>query len=1648
MATYGLHPLESLMRERIAVLDGAMGTMIQGYGLSEADYRGKRFRDWKGKDLKGSLELLNVTQPQIIEEIHSKYLDAGADIIETNTFSGTTIGSHDFLFQGEPTRGRKDQEFFQRVVDDAGLRALVQEINFEAARIARAAADRAANETGQQRFVGGAMGPLPVAGSISPDVNDSAFRAVSFDQLRQTYFDQAKTLLDGGVDLLIVETIFDTLNGKAALFAITEALKKTRRSVPLMISGTVIDKSGRNLSGQTVEAFIISIAHAQPLILGLNCALGPDEMEPFIEEVSRVAPFYVGAYPNAGLPDPLSPTGFPETPETFAPKLVAWAANGWLNLVGGCCGTTPEHIGAIANSVRNLPPRRVEPRDPGSARASRARFGAPAETSTNVRYAKRNLPHFERPWAKYAIAFSTRNHRQLTAPERDIVLQSIVHGHEHQQYELYVACVMPDHVHVLFEPQVKDQDADGQTIFWSLTEILQAIKSATAHRINKTTGTSGPVWEKESFDRVIRSERDLQEKFHYICRNPWDARVVGQDRDYAWLWTPDRSSARAPKTAREARALPNQSAILQLSGLEPLKITPEFGFAVIGERTNITGSPKFSKLILAGDFEAALAVARQQVQGGANLLDVNMDEGMIDSEAAMTRFLNLIGSEPEIARIPIVIDSSKWSVIEAGLKCLQGKAVVNSISLKNGEEEFLRQAQLIRRYGAATIVMAFDEKGQADNFQRKIEICARAYDLLTRKAELPASDIIFDPNILTIATGLEEHRNYAVDFIEATRWIKQNLPGARVSGGVSNISFSFRGNNTVREAMHAAFLFHAIHAGLDMGIVNAGQLAVYEEIEPELRERVEDVLLNRRDDATERLVEFAERVKAKGKTAVADETWRKQPVQERLKHALVKGITDYIDNDTEEARRQYKRPLQVIEGPLMAGMSVVSDLFGSGRMFLPQVVKSARVMKKAVAYLMPFMEAEKSANAKPQGRIVMATVKGDVHDIGKNIVGVVLQCNNYDVIDLGVMVPVAKILDTAREKNADAIGLSGLITPSLDEMVHVAQEMERGGFRVPLLIGGATTSRTHTAVKIAPHYRASTVHVLDASRAVGVVNSLLNEELKSEFDKKTREDYERLRREHAAKTERKKLLTLDGARANRTPIDWNNYVPPKPEFLGLRVCASDPGSARGSRAVSGGPPETFSDTHYTKRRLPHFERPWPKYAVTWSTNARQKLSDAARKIVLDCILYWNERRYELYAACVMPDHVHILIEPRPKQEASDTTEFYSLTEILHTIKSFTAHTINELEEKSGPVWERESFDRLIRSENDLQEKFNYITRNPWDAGIARPGEEYPWVWYPGKETSRPASEMDTPAACAPRKVAITIRDLVEYIDWSPFFHAWELRGRYPAIFDDPKIGKQARELFDDAQELLEQIVAKNLLVPRGLYAFWRANTVGDDVNVYADDTGAEKIATFYFLRQQMQKPPGQSNHCLADYVAPIENQQSTIGNRQSPDYLGGFAVSIHGADELAEEFKRQHDDYSAIMTKALADRLAEAFAEYLHKQARIAWGFGRDEQLSNADLMREKYRGIRPAAGYPACPDHAEKRTLFDLLAAEKNAGIKLTESFAMHPGSSVSGLYFSHPEAKYFGVGQIGHDQAMDYALRRGEAIAAVEKRLTPNLG
>jgi 5-methyltetrahydrofolate--homocysteine methyltransferase len=1313
MAGEVLHPLEALMRERIVLLDGAMGTMVQQHKLTESDYRGERFQDWKGKDLKGSIELLLLTKPTVIDEIHRRYLEAGADIIETNTFSATTIGLHDFLFLGEPESGRKDPEFFQRVVDDADFRDLVREINTAAARIARHAADRVANETGQRRLVAGSLGPLPVTASLSPDVNDPSFRAVTFDQIRQAYADQAKALLEGGVDLLMVETIFDTLNAKAAIAAIAEIFEEAAQTVPLIISGTVTDRSGRILSGQTVEAFLTSIAHAEPLVVGLNCALGPREMEPYIEELAHGPSPYTSAYPNAGLPDPLSPTGFPETPESLAPQLGKWARNGWLNIVGGCCGTTPDHIRAIAEAVRDCAPRTLV---------------IPSEV--------------EEPRGE-----------SFSAPTRD-------------------------------------------------------------------PSTS------------LRSAQD-------------DGRT------------------------------------LQLSGLEPLNITPEMGFVVVGERTNITGSPRFSKLILAGDFEAALAVARQQVKGGANILDVNMDEGMIDSEASMTRFLHLVGSEPEIARVPIMIDSSKWSVIEAGLKCVQGKAVVNSISLKNGEEEFLRQAKLVRRYGAAVIVMAFDESGQADSLQRRIDVCARAYRLLTGRAGFPPNDIIFDPNVLTVATGLEEHRNYAVDFIAAVKWIKANLPGARTSGGLSNISFSFRGNNAVREAMHAAFLFHAIQAGLDMAIVNAGQLAVYEEIEPELKTRVEDVLLNRRDDATERLVDFAESVKATEKTPLEKEAWRHAPVEERLSHALVKGIVDFIEADTEEARQSSKRPLDVIEGPLMAGMSIVGDLFGAGKMFLPQVVKSARVMKKAVAYLLPFMEAEKDANTKPQARIVMATVKGDVHDIGKNIVGVVLQCNNYEVIDLGVMVPAAKILETARERKADVIGLSGLITPSLDEMVHVAQEMEREGFSVPLLIGGATTSRAHTAVKIAQHYRASTVHVLDASRAVGVVSNLLSDELKGDFDAKTRADYARLREEHASKSSEKKLITLEQARANRTPVDWAGYTPPKPEFIGTRV---------------------------------------------YST--------------------------------VIPSEVE---GPRRPSDAASSHE-----------------TLRGL---STP----------LRSAQD------------------------------DKETR-----------------AFTLETLIPYIDWSPFFHTWELRGRYPAIFDDPTVGKQARELFDDAQKLLDRICSEKLLTARGVHAFWPAKASGDDVVIYTDETRTERLATFHFLRQQMKKPSGQFNHCLTDFIAPTS----------SIDYLGGFAVTAGiGADELAKVFAADHDDYNAILTKALADRLAEAFAEFLHREARTAWGFGRDEKLSQEELLREKYRGIRPAAGYPASPDHTEKSTLFRLLDAENATGIALTESFAMHPGASVSGLYFSHPDSKYFGVGKIGGDQVRDYAARKNVTVEYVEKWLAPNL-
>ncbi|HZH49467.1 MAG TPA: methionine synthase [Nitrospira sp.] len=1218
--------LERLLRERIVILDGAMGTMIQQRKLDEAAFRGERFKNWK-KDLKGHNDLLNITQPALIEDIHRQYLEAGADIVETNTFNSQAISLVDYHME---TLGYE----LSKAGAECAKRAVV---NVQAA------------QPGRHCFVAGAIGPTTKTSSISTDVNNPAARGTTYEELISAYSDQVRGLLDGGADILLVETIFDTLNAKAAFFAIQQLFAGGARPVPIMASVTFIQAgSNRGVTGQTVEAFWNSISHVPLLSVGMNCALGPKEMRPLIEELSQIAPIYLSAHPNAGLPNPLLPTGFPETPETLAPQLRDWAQNGWLNIVGGCCGTTPAHIKLIVEAVRGITPRTI----------------------------------------------------------------------------------------------------------------------------------------------------------------------------------------------------PTVEPYTRLSGLEALTIRPESNFVNIGERTNVTGSPAFAKLILAGDYEAALSVARQQVEGGAQIIDINMDEGMLDSNAAMEKFLRLVASEPDICKVPIMVDSSKWEVLETGLKNIQGKPVVNSISLKEGEHKFTEQATLIHRYGAALVVMAFDESGQADTLERKKEICARSYKILTERVGVPPTDIIFDPNILTVATGIEEHNNYAVNFIEATKWIKQNLSGAKVSGGISNISFSFRGNNIVREAMHAAFLYHAVKAGLDMGIVNAGQLAVYEEIPKDLLELVEDVLLNRRPDATERLVTFAETVKQKGKVAVKDDEWRKGTVEERLSHALVKGITDYIDQDTEEARQKYPKPLSVIEGPLMSGMNVVGDLFGSGKMFLPQVVKSARVMKKAVAYLMPFMEAEKQrlGDYRSQGKILLATVKGDVHDIGKNIVGVVLGCNNYDVIDLGVMVPCEKILAAAREQKADIVGLSGLITPSLDEMVHVAKEMTREGFDVPLLIGGATTSKAHTAVKIAPSYEPSVVHVLDASRAVGVVGSLMSREQKPGFVQQVREDYSRVRQAHQDRGE-KALLSLEKARAHRLSCDWNSVDIPVPAFLGTRV-----------------------------------------------------------------------------------------IEDQPLVE------------------------------------------------------------------------------------------------------------LLPYIDWSPFFHTWELKGRYPAIFEDATIGARATELFADAQQLLDRIINEKLLQARGVYGFFAASSVGDDIALYTDATRSTILTTIHTLRQQLAKPEAQPNLALADYVAPKESGRT--------DHVGAFAVTAGiGLDELCRLFDKDHDDYNSIMAKALADRLAEAFAEYLHKQARKEWGYGKSERLTHDELIRERYRGIRPAPGYPACPDHTEKRLLFDVLHVETHAGITLTESFAMLPAAAVSGFYFAHPQAKYFAVGKIGRDQVEDYARRKGMDQRTVERWLSPNL-
>ncbi|CAG0930931.1 MAG: Methionine synthase [Rhodocyclaceae bacterium] len=1211
--------LRTLLAQRILILDGAMGTLIQRHGLQEADYRGTRFAG-HAKELKGNNDLLLLTKPELIRGLHAEYLAAGADIVETNTFNATSISQADY-----------------------GLEALAYELNVAGAKVAREAADEYSTPD-KPRFVAGVLGPTSRTASISPDVNDPGFRNVGFDELVAAYTDAVRGLCDGGADLILVETIFDTLNAKAALYAVEQHFDRIGRRLPIMISGTITDASGRTLSGQTTEAFWNSLGHARPLSIGLNCALGAKELRQYVEELSRISDCFVSAHPNAGLPNPLAPTGYDETPEMLATEIADWARAGLINIAGGCCGTTPAHIAAIAKALAGVPPRR------------------PAQTDFSLR----------------------------------------------------------------------------------------------------------------------------------------------------------------------------------LSGLEPFNVSESSLFVNVGERTNVTGSRAFARLILNGQFAEAVAVARAQVEAGAQVIDVNMDEAMLDSQAAMVKFLNLIASEPDIARVPVMIDSSKWEVIEAGLKCLQGKGIVNSISLKEGEAKFLEQARKVRRYGAAVIVMAFDEQGQADTLERKKAICRRSYELLVREG-FPPGDIVFDPNVFAVATGIAEHDNYAVDFIEATRWIRQNLPGAKVSGGISNVSFSFRGNDPVREAVHTVFLYHAIQAGLSMGIVNAGQLGVYEDIPLELRERVEDVVLNRRPDAGERLVEVAASVKGAARESTQDLAWREKPVRERLAHALVKGITDFIVADTEEARLESKRPLDVIEGPLMDGMNTVGDLFGAGKMFLPQVVKSARVMKQAVAHLIPFIEEDKRrSGASSKGKIVIATVKGDVHDIGKNIVGVVLGCNGYEIVDLGVMVPAEKILHAAKEHGAQAIGLSGLITPSLEEMSHVAAEMQRQGFDLPLLIGGATTSRAHTAIKIAPHYGGATVYVPDASRAVGVVTKLLSAEMRATFVAEIAADYEKARAQHAGK-KGVPLVTLEAARANR--------------------CQS---------------------------------------------------IDAA---------------------------------PQPRQPGVQVLANYDLAQ------------------------------------------------------------------------------------------------LVPCLDWSPFFQTWDLAGAYPAILDDAKVGETARQVFADGQAMLKRIVEEKWLTASGVFGIFPANAVGDDVELYADETRTQTLMTWHNLRQQQVRPEGKPNYCLSDFIAPKDSGVA--------DYVGAFAVTAGlGIERKLAEFEAQHDDYNAILLKALADRLAEAFAEHLHQRVRREyWGYAADEALSNEEMIAEKYRGIRPAAGYPACPDHTEKGSLFALLEAEKHTGMALTESFAMHPAASVSGFYLAHPAARYFAVTKIGRDQLEDYAKRKGMTLAEAERWLAPVL-
>jgi 5-methyltetrahydrofolate--homocysteine methyltransferase len=1243
--------LTALLRARILVLDGAMGTMIQRHTFSEAEYRGERFADWHS-DLKGNNDLLTLTQPETISAIHRAYLEAGSDIIETNTFNAQRISLGDY-----------------------SMESLAYELNVEAARLARAQCDAVtAADPSRPRYVGGALGPTNRTASISPDVNDPGARNVSYVELVEAYLEAANGLVDGGADLLVIETIFDTLNAKAAIFAVETLFEQRGRRWPVMISGTITDASGRTLSGQVTEAFWHSIRHASPLLVGLNCALGAQEMRPYLAEISRLADCFVSCYPNAGLPNAFGE--YDEAAEQTAAIVGEFAESGLVNLLGGCCGTTPEHIAAMAAAVDGLAPR------------------VPADL----------------------------------AP---------------------------------------------------------------------------------------------------ACR---------------------------------------------LSGLEPLTITRESLFVNVGERTNITGSAKFRNLIRDGDYSSALSVARQQVENGAQVIDVNMDEGMIDGLAAMDRFLKLIASEPDISRVPLMIDSSKFEVIEAGLRCVQGKPIVNSISMKEGEQKFREQARLCRKYGAAVVVMAFDEQGQADTLERRKEICQRAYSILVDEVGFPAEDIIFDPNIFALATGIEEHVNYGVDFIEGTRWIKQNLPGALVSGGVSNVSFSFRGNNAVREAIHAVFLFHAIAAGMDMGIVNAGALVVYDQVDPRLRERIEDVVLNRRPDAAERLLEIASEFAGDGTTADAgDDAWRQLPVDERITHALVKGIDDYAETDTEELRALIEarggEPIEVIEGPLMAGMNVVGDLFGAGKMFLPQVVKSARVMKKAVAYLIPFIEAGKSPEdaGRSNGTVVMATVKGDVHDIGKNIVGVVLQCNNYDVIDLGVMVPAQRILDAAKEHGADVIGLSGLITPSLDEMVNFATEMERQGFEIPLIIGGATTSRAHTAVKVDKKYHGPVIWVKDASRSVPVVAALLSDDQRPGLLAEVEADYTALRERYAARADAKVILPIDVARANRTPIEWIGYRPPRPRLLAQQA----------------------------------------------------------------------------------PDVHH------------------------------------------DGDWKSASASQFVKALHD----------------------------YP-------------------------LEELRPYIDWQPFFNAWEMKGKFPDILNNPGSGDAARKLWDDAQVMLDKLITEKWIRAAGVFGLFPANAVDDDIEVYTDESRTALLTTLHELRQQGEHRPGVPHRSLADFVAPTSTGLH--------DYVGAFAVTAGlGITDKIKEFKAALDDYSAILLESLADRLAEAFAERLHERVRTEfWAYQPDEDLDNESLIREQYVGIRPAPGYPACPEHTEKQVIWELLDVQANTGIELTESMAMWPGAAVSGLYFSHPQSQYFVVGQIGRDQVEEYAKRKGWTVEEAERWLSPNLG